>query len=220
MNRALSITLLVVLSAASAFAQKSDKLTFNDNNGTPNSGTYSSNATFNLDVSIKFRGYTAAGLSFWLEAQNALAPHISITNVTYFTFLDPNQSGNPALFNSTIGADTGFMSESRDLGATGPPFVPSGTYLVASIEFTLSGAAPGNYQLRSTTLSPRGSEISDTSFATHFLGASSYRITISPADVLAPVPEPGTLTLLGLAAGGLGIRMARRRFSGSRHSVG
>ena len=53
----------------------------------------SSNATFTLDVSIKFRGYTAAGLSFWLEAQNALAPHISITNVTYFTFLDPNQSG-------------------------------------------------------------------------------------------------------------------------------
>ena len=28
------------------------------------------------------------------------------------------------------------MSESRDLGATGPPFVSSGTYLVASIQST------------------------------------------------------------------------------------
>src|SRR3954454_24596333 len=104
MKKALSMTLLVVLSEVGPFAQKSDKLSFNDNNGMPNSGTYTSNATFTLDVSIKFRGYTAGGLSFWLEAQNALAPHISITNLTYFTFLDPTQSGNPALFNSTIGA--------------------------------------------------------------------------------------------------------------------
>ncbi len=137
--------------------------------------------------------------------QNALAPNISITNVTYFTFLDPNQTGpNPALFNSTSGAHSGYMNETRDLGATDSSISP-GRYLVASVQFTLTGAAPGIYQLKSTTLSPRASELSDTNFASHNFGASSYRITISPTGTLMSVPEPTTLSLLILTTGGFGV---------------
>ncbi len=217
MKRTALITFVCVMTACgAAFGQQ--KLSFNDNNGTPTAGTYGPNDVFSINVSVRYRGYDSLGLSYWLEVQNALAPNISITNVTYFTFLDPNQSGpNPALFNTTVGARPGYLTETRDLGATAANIstsVPPGTYLVASIQFTLNGAAPGTYLLKSTTVSPHASEVSDTNFVSHNLPASTYRLTVASAGALMSVPEPTTWSLLGLGATGFGLAAYRRRRAG------
>lgn len=212
MRRALWITTVcLIFAAGTAFGQRGPALSFNDNNGKPSSGTYGANDTFSIDVSVKYRGFNAIGLSFWLEVSNALAPNISITNVTYFTFLDPNQNGNvPVPFNSTVGARVGYMTETRDLGATGNS-LRQGTYLVASIQFTLSGAAPGTYSLASTTVSPHTSQVTTSDFTSVNLTAASYKLTVSPSSTMAPVPEPTTVSLLLLPALGLGVAAYRRR---------
>ncbi|MBA3544041.1 MAG: PEP-CTERM sorting domain-containing protein [Chthoniobacterales bacterium] len=164
---------------------------------------------------MRFRGYNSLGLSYWFEVQNALAPNISITSVTYFTFLDPNQTTpNPALFNATSGAHAGYLTETRDLGATPRDIsmsTPPGSYLIASIQFTLNGAAPGTYLLKSTTVSPHASEVSDTNFVSHNLPASTYTITIASTGTMTTVPEPTTYSLLGVAASVLLLAAYRRR---------
>ena len=219
MKRALLVTVICIMATAgAAFGQRTQLLSFNDNNGAPTAGTYSPNATFSIDVFLKYRGYTSFGLSYWLEVQKALAPNISITNVTYFTFLDPNQTTpNPAFFNTTTGAHSGYRTETRDLGATGDISMPTppGTYMITSIQFTLNGAVPGTYLLKSTTVSPHTSQVTKSDFTSKNLPASTYTITIAAADALAPIPEPTTITFLWLATIGLGVAAYRRRRAAS-----
>src|SRR5437763_2541195 len=45
--------------------------------------TVNPGSTFSLDTYIQFSGYTAVGLSYWIEADSTLAPHLTITNETY-----------------------------------------------------------------------------------------------------------------------------------------
>ena len=77
-----------------------------------------------VDVSLGIN-YEALGVSYWLEVPSALAPFISISNEQYFTYPDPNQTvPNPAFFNSMNGASSGYILETRDLGAAAPPTPP------------------------------------------------------------------------------------------------
>ena len=156
-------------------------------------GTYAPGSTFSLDVLLTFSGYNSTGLSFWLEASNGLAGSLSITGVTYgTTFPDPTHTApNPAFFNTPVGASSGFMTETRDLGSTANGTVAApGTYFVAHITFSLSASfAPGNYILQSTVTSPHTSEATSfdgTTFADNNLPAAQYFIT--------QIPEPTTLT--------------------------
>ena len=168
---------------------------------------------FTVSVLLDFEGYGSFGLSYWLEVQNALAPFLTITGATYFTFPDPNQlSPNPAPFNggAAMGASPGFMLEQRDLGATvNDPtmkFVsPGANHHITDITFMLAPGAPlGMYNLRSTTLFPRISEVTDTDFNdNNIIPAGSVTLNI--------VPEPSTLALLCLAAAGAGLVAYRRR---------
>src|ERR1043166_3057583 len=106
-----------------------------------------------LQVNDTFTNFGGSyGLSYWFEVSSAIAPFLTITSITYHQpFTDANNIGTfPFSFNSTSGADAGFMTtttangQSGDLGATSNPFVliPDGTYLITDIIFSLALNAP------------------------------------------------------------------------------
>ena len=174
-----------------------------------------------LSVTDTFSGYGSGswGLSYWLELQTAIAPFISITGVSYFTFTDPNYAPAPTFpvnFTATSGADAGYLTTREtggqmrtvDLGGTGPQ-VTDGQYHITDITFSIAGNAPiGIYTMQTTFLDPRQgrqvpSDFNDTS-ANAFPQASFVICTFL-------CPEPNTLALLGVAAVGSGIVAYRRR---------
>ena len=180
-----------------------------DSNAAINAGTFSSGTgTFNLDISLTFAGGTSTGYSFWLQTETGAASKISITSETLFTF--PTQTDmepKPWNFNDSSGANSGFLSDKSatqagDLGATGTAQA-AGTYKVVDLQFTLSGLAPGTYHLETTTVGPKVSEATvaqNDAFAQQVI----YTFTI--------VPEPATLSLLGLGAlGSFGLTLLRAR---------
>jgi hypothetical protein len=204
---------LLLMAGLSFGANEMLSLTSSGNNSiTLNSGTTS----FSLDVSSSWTGYSSQGLSFWLQVPSAVASKFSITNVTYGSTWATGNQGSPStvLFNDTSGAASGFTLEDRDLGATvnGGPTIAAGSYLATSMTINLSGLAPGTYTLESTFLTPKISEQTDSNF-----GDNAFQNgTASPATfTITVVPEPATLSLLGLSGlGSVGLTMLRARRKG------
>jgi hypothetical protein len=186
------------------------------NSGTnTTSGTFNSTDSFSLDVFSTYAGYNSFGLSYWVQLPNSIASQVSLTNVQYFTFTDPNASGPATVaFDTTgagTGADSGFTLETRDLGGTvtdtssAANAIAPGTYHDTTFTVNLNGLAPGTYQLESTVLSSRISEQSNSSFSTHaFDNQAVYTFTV--------VPEPPIWSLMSFGAlGSFGLTWLRAR---------
>jgi hypothetical protein len=68
------------IQTSAVFGQHTQSVTFSG------PALWTPGTTVNLDVFLTFGGYSAYGVSYWLEVSNALAPFIAITNVQCFTF--------------------------------------------------------------------------------------------------------------------------------------
>jgi hypothetical protein len=222
MKKLLLTTILGLTAAASGFAAiNSVSLSFNDNNGTANAGTYNSNDVFNVDVFLAFTAdantpNTIKGLSYWLETETGAASHLTLTGETYFTITSQTDPGAPKAFTATSGADSGFMAshdtvanpntgtiDSGDLGGTFPAQA-AGSFKVANLQFSISGLAPGVYHLDTTHLSPLVSEATGSDNGDNAIGQAVYTFTV--------VPEPSTWSLLGLGGiGSFGLTWLRAR---------
>ena len=207
MRRTMLVALIGLTTACSAFAQRSASLSFSGpTTWTPGTSiTLQCNDTFNIGGSY--------GVSYWLEVNNALAPFLTITSLTYhqpFTF--GNNTGTfPFSFNTTFGADAGYMTTttanglSGDLGAESEVgvVVPDGTYPdITDITFSLAANAPiGTFTLRTTTA--LGSVQITTDIHDYLLPQASFVFNV--------VPEPSTLALIALTALSAGVIAYQRR---------
>jgi hypothetical protein len=211
MKRTLLITLSgLTIVTTSLFAQATQNLSING------LSSWAPGTSVTLSVYDAFSGYLSGGLSYWLEVSNATAPFLTITGLTYHSpFIDGNNIGTfPFSFNSTSGADPGFMTtttangQSGDLGATSvspqQPLPPGLPFLVTDITFTIAANAPiGTYTLRTTTANPRVSIQVDESFNDRAFPQASFVFNV--------VPEPSTLTLIGLTTLAAAVIAYRRR---------
>lgn len=205
------VTLTLLLSASWALAQtasfafddSTNSGTLTDLNGAPNMGTFASGTgTFTFDVNLTTAGGTTHGFSLWLETE-APDPKITITGNTHFVFaLTTDGEAFPWHFTDSSGADgAGFLTDQSgtqagDLGATtSGADVAVGTNKVLTVQFTLSGLAPGTYHIDTTTANPKPSEAT-VAGGDAFASKAIYTFTINP------VPEPQVWSLVGL--GGLG----------------
>lgn len=209
------VPLLMVTSGAFGSAV----INFNDNSGTATAGTYNSTDTFSFDVLLSATNppVSVRGYSLWLEVPTALAPFISITNEQYVNFTLATDTAATKTFTDSSGADSGFLTDksataSGDLGAVtsdgSSMNTPISNLKVATITFNLSGAPAGTYTLQSTVVSPKGSEATEGGTFNDFgFNQSQYTITV--------VPEPATLSLLGLSGlGSFGLTVLRARRKG------
>src|SRR5438477_7440960 len=104
MKKQLSIAISCLLLMAGLAFGANEAISFSDNSGTLTAGTYNPTAMFSLDTTESWSGYTAIGTSYWLEVSSALAPFITITSESYFTWSDPNGAGTNTTFPGAIGA--------------------------------------------------------------------------------------------------------------------
>ena len=178
-----------------------------------NSGTFNQNDTLTLAVYLTYAPYSTPAYHLWLETQalSNFANSLSITSVTNeFPFPTPfDHSLNPAPFDSSIGASSGYLATSRDLGGAlnlGSPPPHQGTWLVTHITFAITDAPLGTYIMQSTTVAPKNSRTDDTGNpGAYNIPAFQYTFNI--------VPEPSTAVLLLLSAIGVGTAFCRRRHS-------
>jgi hypothetical protein len=146
-----------------------------------------------------------SGFSVWFETSAANNSFFTITSRTLSTFTDPNTPG------ITLPQAIVAGGNANDLGGTGSTQVTNASYLVMSITIAINASTPaGTYTIATTTTNSNPidhhnrSVANDASFVAHPIAATLYTITV--------VPEPATLSLLGLGSlGSFGLTMLRAR---------
>ena len=190
-------------------------LTFNDNDGASDSGTYNPTDEFGFDIYLTYSGYNSPSYDIWLETTANAAPHITLTNFVWSSspFDKPIQSVSFPL-GFTLPQSNGLYTTPNpsDLGnglsiVDVDHLVPPGTYFAGHLSISLNGLAPGVYVLQSSATNPHGSQVTSfdgTTFMDNYMPVTTYTITI--------VPEPSTLALLLFPTLGVVATFCRRTF--------
>src|SRR2546430_5237104 len=204
MKKTILIAIISALTATgAAFGQPTKSITFSGPT------VWTPGTTVSMDVFLTHAGYDAFAIAYWLEVQNALAPHVAITDIQFFTFPNHGFPQYPILFNSTSGASDGYLAAEFNLGGSvsTPAPVPPGNHLLAIITFLLDASAPsGSFMMHTTTETPK------TSFVLEVPPNSSQNPVFPPGVfVINVVPEPSTFALLSFAVVGAGVLTYGRR---------
>ena len=190
-------------------------LSFDDHGqggGTASSGSYTAGSSFTFDINLAVTTTgtdpvpNVNGFSLWFETSAANNSFFTITNRTLGTTF-PDPQGSPSFPEAIVkGGNT------TDLGATlaANQTVPSNTsYFLETVTIQIAANTPaGTYTIFTTTNSSntdhsKTTVVGDGNFARHEPASAAYTITV--------VPEPATLSLLGLSGlGSLGLTMLRR----------
>ena len=195
-------------------------LGFDDHSGAPAAGSYAAGSSFTFDITLTVANSgtdpvpNVTGLSYWFETSAVNNSFFTITgrNITGSPFTDPQSNSFPQSI--VKGGNT------NDLGATisdtNAPLASNQSYFVATLTIQIApGTPPGVYTISTTDINSNtnhaktstagdhvGTPPNDT-FNRHDIAATTYTITV--------VPEPATLSLLGLSGlGSLGLTMLRR----------
>src|ERR1700732_4724791 len=106
MKKTLLTTTIIcgMMASGTAFSQDTQSLFF-----TPSGTIFNQNDTFTVDTFLDFEGYSAYGLSYWLETAGGTQSFFHITAENFLVFNNPNQTGWPNEFNfpMTNGIDAG-----------------------------------------------------------------------------------------------------------------
>ena len=158
-----------------------------------------SSFTIGINVVVTTGGImnSIQGLSYWLaQSSPAGGPFpfaISSRDITGSLFTQTVPVVFPQVLNPISQNPNGTQILS-DLGAASPTPLPSGTYFIANLTFSVApNSVPGSYTIRNTTNTTPGvggriSVFNDSEGDTFPIAASNFNITV--------VPEPGAFALL------------------------
>jgi len=205
------ITTIGCLLLMAGFVKADAILSFDDHSGAPAAGSYAAGTSFTFDITLAVSTSgtdsvpNVSGFSVWVETSEANNSYFTITSRTLSTFTDPNTPG------ITLPQAIVAGGNANDLGGTGTTQVTNASYLVMSITIAINASTPaGTYTIVTTTTNSNPvdhhnrSVANDAGFVAHPLAATAYTITV--------VPEPATLSLLGLGSlGSFGLTVLRAR---------
>jgi len=209
------ITTIGCLLMMAVFVKADAILSFNDGNAIDQGaagGTYTPGSSFTFDITLTVQNSGSdpvpdvSGLSYWFETSAVNNSYFTITNrnLTGSVFTDPNTPG--IVYPQAIVAG----GNPNDLGATDGTHPTNASYFVATLTIQISPTTPaGTYTIFTTGFNSnpdhsKTTEANDSGFTHHLISPTAYTITV--------VPEPATLSLLGLGSlGTLGLTMLRAR---------
>ncbi|HYE18509.1 MAG TPA: PEP-CTERM sorting domain-containing protein [Tepidisphaeraceae bacterium] len=226
-NAMLAGAALTLAAAWATPARATVALKLSDNDATPTAVSVAAGQTFTVTASLISTGEQVTGVDYYLSTPTSIAGK--------FRIKDRNNAGSS--FSDLIKADAGDNAANPgvedtnyslisvrpgnaaprnglDLGASianvGSP-LSAGQYILAAYTITVASDTPAGTYTLSTTADAGTGWVGTAPFFNEaaFAAQGSFSVTVTQVVTPAPIPEPGVLSLVGVAAMGLARRRRR-----------